>query len=187
MAGVEERIDEGAPELVAELYLVAIELPREVVDEMPVGVYTGPWHGESCSKRGNRRTEVRIISDSNKRQPEILRALDASVQTNRTRVEAAVFREEAFVETVIAKTRFINFLRRDHLHVRKRDQVDRSWSDRVEAGENVAGKNRQRERLIAVSVIVAAGELIALAERVIDLRDQAVHVVKRRSRHEQVW
>jgi len=41
--------------------------------------------------------------------------------------------------------------------------------DRVVTGQNVAGENRERKRLIAGAVKIAAGELIVFIERMIDL------------------
>src|SRR5712691_2219071 len=51
--------------------------------------------------------------------------------------------------------------------------------DRVVTGQNVAGENRQGKRLIAGAVKIAAGELIVFIERMIDLPDEAVHVIQR--------
>src|SRR5438128_8860235 len=51
--------------------------------------------------------------------------------------------------------------------------------DRVVTGQNVAGENRQGKRLIAGAVKIAASELIVFIERMIDLPDEAVHVIQR--------
>src|SRR6187200_1517023 len=48
----------------------------------------------------------------------------------------------------------------------------------VVTGKNVAGENGERERLIARAIKIAAGKLIVFIERMIDLRDQAVDVVR---------
>ena len=49
--------------------------------------------------------------------------------------------------------------------------------DRVEAGKNVAGEDRERKLLIARAEKVTAGELVVFIERVIDFGDQTVDVV----------
>src|SRR6185369_2565756 len=144
---------------------------------MPVGIHASSRDRESCSKRGERGAEVGIVSDSDKRQTKILRASNARVQADRAGIEAAVFGKETFVETVVTKTSLVDLLREYDFHVRKRKQVDRSRGDGVEAGQHVARKYRERKRLIAVAVVVAAGDLIALVERMIDLRDEAVYIV----------
>src|SRR5438132_4353596 len=55
--------------------------------------------------------------------------------------------------------------------------------DRVVTGQNVAGENRQGKRLIAGAVKIAASELIVFIERMIDLPDEAVHVIQRSEEH----
>src|SRR5436190_14035868 len=59
-------------------------------------------------------------------------------------------------------------------------------SYRVQTRQNVARKYRQRKRLVAGTVIVTAGHLVPLVERMIQLKDEAVDVVACRSSDEQI-
>src|SRR5713226_10721804 len=58
--------------------------------------------------------------------------------------------------------------------------------DRVVTGQNVTGEKRQRKRLIAGAVKIAAGKLVVFIERMIDLPDEAVHVIQRPGRDKDV-
>src|SRR6476659_123284 len=52
------------------------------------------------------------------------------------------------------------------------------WRDGVVTRQDVAGQNRERKRLVARAVEVAAGKLVILIERVVDLGDQTIDVIR---------
>src|SRR6266404_2686117 len=58
--------------------------------------------------------------------------------------------------------------------------------NRVEPGQNTARQYRQREGLIAGAVVIAAGHLVSLVKRMIDLPDKAVDIVACRRSDEEV-
>ena len=66
------------------------------------------------------------------------------------------------------------------------EEVNARGSHRVIAGQNVAGQDCQRERLIAVAEEIARGQLILFVERVVDLSDQAVDVIQCAGGHKQI-
>ena len=43
-------------------------------------------------------------------------------------------------------------------------EMDCGWCRRVEAGKNIAGKNRERERLIACAIEIASSQLVVFIE-----------------------
>src|ERR1044072_5305802 len=61
-----------------------------------------------------------------------------------------------------------------------------SRCDRVVTRKNVAGENSKGERLIARAEEIAAGQLIVRIERVIDLANETIDVVRRRRGNEEV-
>ena len=54
----------------------------------------------------------------------------------------------------------------------------RGGRDGVEAGQQAARQLREREALIAVAVVIAAGDVVIGVGIVVDLHDQAVDVVE---------
>ena len=143
------------------------KLPREVIDHVEIAVDARARNRQ----RGADVSDSQIIVNANLRQAEVAFIRDAGVESNRTRIEIVVFGKEPFVEPVVTKPQFVNFVRGDDLKLRERHEMDRSRRSCVVTGKNVAGENRERERLIARAEEVTSRKLVVLIKRVIDLGD----------------
>ena len=175
VARVEERADGRAPELVAELQVVPRQLPREVVNELPVGVNARAGHGQGRADGGDGADGV--VAYAYEGQAEVL-LRDACVEADARGVEVAVFGEEALFETVVAEARLVDARGRKDFQVRDGDEVDCRRRHGVVAGQDVSGEYGERERLIRSAVEVARGELVVLVEGVVKLCDEAVNIVR---------
>src|ERR1700722_8457831 len=165
-----DQLDRRSAELVSKLHVVTAGLPRIVVNEVPIGIH---------SRLGNRigRANRRIAPHRDVRQTEVERRGHARIQPDRRRIEVLVLGKEAFHKTVPAQPRLVDLVGVDHFYIRKRNQLDPCWSDRVETGQKAAGQLRKWETLVAVPEIVAAGQQIVGIEVVVNLRNQAIHAV----------
>src|SRR5581483_8880304 len=122
---VEILLDRRAVIVGAELYVVLINLPGEIVEHLVIAVDTMTRNAARCS-------ELSKAAHQNDRQSRIRRA-GSGVQPNRAGMEALVGREESFAEAIPAITKFVDLVRSDRMHVRKRDQLHPSRSVSVEA------------------------------------------------------
>ncbi len=91
---IEEAVHVGPAEFVAGLQRVASRGVRDVREGLRVDVHPAARHGRVGADR-------RIAGDADQGQTEVARVGDG-VEPNRPGVEAAVFREEVFVEPVVA-------------------------------------------------------------------------------------
>src|SRR5205807_2244987 len=101
-------------------------------------------------------------------------------------VGAAVFGEEALIETVVDEALLVDARGRKDFQVRDGDKVDCRGRHGVVAGQDVSGEYGERERLIRSAVEVTRGELVVLVEGVVKLCDEAVNVVRGARRDEEV-
>src|SRR2546423_4414032 len=118
-----------------------------------------------------------VVADAYEGQAEVV-LRDAGVEADARGVEISVFGEEALFESVVAEARLVDARRRKDFQVRDGDEVDCRRRDRVVAGQDVAGEYGERERLIRSAVEVARGELVVAVAGVVNLRDEAVNVVR---------
>ncbi len=160
VACIKELIHRGASKLIAKLQIMSGELPRKVIDQVEIAVDSRAWN----RKRGADVSDTPLILNANLGQAKVAFIRDAGVESNRARIEIVVFGKESFVKPVVAESQLVNFRWRKNLQIRERYEMNRSWGGRVETGENVAGKNRERERLIARAVKIAAGKLVVFVE-----------------------
>ena len=79
--GVLNDLNRGAAKFVAELHIVTADLPRIVVDEVPVGIHPLPGHT-------GRSAELGKASDGNQRQSAV-KGRCAGIQSNRGGIEVA--------------------------------------------------------------------------------------------------
>src|SRR5437763_1776041 len=93
-------VDRGTAELVTKFQIVAADLPRVVVDEVPIRIDTLTWDARARANHGE-------VTYRDLGQTEIKRG-HAGVESNRARVEAAVFRKESLGKTVPSQTRFVH-------------------------------------------------------------------------------
>src|ERR1044072_2066051 len=142
---IKKRVNVSPAKFIAELYVVASDFPGKVVDKMPVNIRSRSGHGKIGPDRSDRADG--IISDANERQAEILLAGYVGIESDRARVEIAVFGKKSLFEIVVAETRFIELVRRKYFQVRDGDQVHIGRGHGVITRQNVTTPNGKRERL----------------------------------------
>ena len=128
--GILNEVDRRAAELVSELPGVPPNLPRVVVNEMPVCVHPLPWNPRACA-------EDRKRSHRDFWQSAVVWG-HAGVQADRRWIKALVFREESFDEAVPAETRFVDLRGVDDFHPRERHQLHGRRRNGVKAGKQSA-------------------------------------------------
>src|SRR6185369_8951829 len=140
----------GAAEFISSFYIVTAGFPGVVIDHMPVRIHTIPRNAVSG-------TDLREPSHRNSRQATFISAR-SGVQTDRRRIESAVFREKALHVTVPAQPCFVNLAGVDDLHIRQRDQLNPRRRYRVETRQESAGKLCEGKTLIAVAEEITSSQ-----------------------------
>src|SRR5579859_382285 len=182
---VEMLLNTCAPVFGTELQVVPIDFPRKAVNHLVIGVDATPrvagcgtWLSKKTGRAGRRD---RSKKDGQARGMTRRSGHWHIAKSNRTRIKARILWEKSFRKSVPAIPEFINFRRRENVHIGERDKLNPRRCHCVESRElttrSVEGKG---ESLGAVAEEISPGHGIALVEVLIDLGDEAAEVVERR-------
>ena len=103
---------------------MATGLPGIVINKVPVGIHAITWH-TGC------RSNLRKSRHGDCRQPTFIGS-NPGVQPNTSGIEALVFGEKSFDETVPAQAGFVHLIGVHYLYVGKRYQLHTSRRHRIE-------------------------------------------------------
>src|ERR1700726_2330174 len=169
--------------LKAELHVVFVDLPRKAVNQLIIGVHTA----SRVSRIGARLSKKACASRWSGREKKDWQARGMArsrprrdvTEPDRARIEILVLREESFREAVPAVAQFVQLRRREHVHVRKRNQLDARRGHGIKTRQLATGGiEGQRELLSAIAEEIAPGQNIVLVEVMIDLGDRTRKVVE---------
>ena len=173
---VEAMLDAGPAKLKAELYVVLVEFPGKIVEQLVVGIHSG-----TRIARGG--AQLCYPADQDNRQA-LIRDSRTCIQANRAGMKGLILREKSFGKPVPAIAQLIHFVRTNGTYIGKRYQLDPGWRHRIEAGQLTAtGGQRQGKRLVAIAEVIAPSNLVAHVEAVVNLRNHAVDAVTGRRDH----
>ena len=177
-SAIEDLRNGSTAEFVAELDVVLSGFPRNVIDEMPVGVDSLTRVAIVGAQWGN-------AGHVDLGQPKIVGvgvrgARVNGVQADAGGIEAAILGEEPLGEAVPAQTHLADDGRRNGGNVGNRNELHARGSGGVVARHESTADQRQREALRAVADVIAAGQQVIGVEVVIDFHDSAVDAIGKR-------
>src|SRR6185369_8081107 len=182
-SAIENLRDAGAAELVSELDVVLSRLPRHVVDVMPVGVHT--LAGIGFVRAELREPTAGWAADVEHWQSKVVgvsvvyAAGPHAVQPQGTGIKAAILGKKSFRKPIPAQSRFVDDRGAYSTDEGNGNQLDTRGYRGVIAGKQAAAGQGERETLIAVTEVVAAGQQIILADVLIELDDGAVYTIRK--------
>src|SRR5579872_184395 len=161
-------------EVDADLHVVLVDLPGEIIKQLIIAVEAVAWDAAGCA-------ELRYSVHENNRESVIGQGSrttwcgDAGcTKSNGTGVEILIRREKSFRKAVPSITQLVYLICSDRMRVGDRDQLDAGRSVGIEAGElPTASSKGQGERLHTITEKVAASEDVAGIEVLVNLCDQA--------------
>src|SRR5207248_8845631 len=114
----------------AELDVVLIRLPREIVDQLIVAVHASARISAGCA-------ELREPTDQDNWKAVISESA-SHIQPNRTGMKASVLRKKIFRKPVPAEAQFIDFGSRESPHMRQRNELNARGCESIKPGKLAA-------------------------------------------------